>query len=356
MPSSSTSGSHLIPTQQDLPQLISLNASTQIPVKLSKDGSNFSSWKSQLTNLLFGYNLLGYVDGSTPCPASSDANYSFWQRQDRLILLALQSTVAVTLSPIINVCTTSASAWTKLQTSFANSSTTRMLSLLSSLMTTKKAGRSVADYMATMRTFIDDLATIDHPQSTGQIASYVLNGLGGEYKDLVGALRVQSSPPTFEQLRDFLIDAEILAGDQNLSLDIPISAQYTQCRGRPSNPRGRGRSQGSLPSRHHHGFGSASASTGDFNNRSSSSVICQLCDKSGHSAKNCYSHFPPAANATSTSVANPTTPNWLLDTGATHHITSDLNNLQIHSDYNGPDSVMLGDGSTHGGILGPRPE
>ncbi|KAK2644619.1 hypothetical protein Ddye_019814 [Dipteronia dyeriana] len=35
--------------------LISLNASSQIPFKLAKNGGNFSSWKSQMTNLLLGY-------------------------------------------------------------------------------------------------------------------------------------------------------------------------------------------------------------------------------------------------------------------------------------------------------------
>ncbi|CAH9097666.1 unnamed protein product [Cuscuta europaea] len=218
-----------------------------------------------------------------------------------------------------------------------------MLSLLSSLMTTKKAGKSVADYMATMRTFIDDLATIGHPQSTGQIASYILTGLGGEYKDLVGALRVQPTPPSFEQLRDFLIEAEILAGDQPTSFDVPITAQYTQRRGSSAKPRGRGRGRSpysaSIP--HSQGFGSPAAT-------------CQLCDKPGHTAKTCYSRFPPAANVASSTTTSSSPSNWLLDTSATHHITSDLNNLQVHSDYSGPDSVMLG--STHGGILGPRPE
>lgn len=37
---------------------------------------------------------------------------------------------------------------------------------------------------------------------------------------------------------------------------------------------------------------------------------------------------------------------WLLDFGATHHITSDLNNLSLHHPYNGGDDVVIADGST----------
>jgi hypothetical protein len=36
---------------------------------------------------------------------------------------------------------------------------------------------------------------------------------------------------------------------------------------------------------------------------------------------------------------------WLLDSGASHTITSDLANLTTHSEYDGTDEVTLGDGS-----------
>ena len=41
---------------------------------------------------------------------------------------------------------------------------------------------------------------------------------------------------------------------------------------------------------------------------------------------------------------NPTNA-WLIDSGATHHITSDLNNLELHQPYQGGDEVMPADGS-----------
>ncbi|KAL6313323.1 hypothetical protein AAG906_008945 [Vitis piasezkii] len=45
--------------------LISINAATQMPFKLSK--MNYVSWRAQFTNLLFGYDLLGFLDGTTLC-------------------------------------------------------------------------------------------------------------------------------------------------------------------------------------------------------------------------------------------------------------------------------------------------
>jgi len=37
--------------------------------------------------------------------------------------------------------------------------------------------------------------------------------------------------------------------------------------------------------------------------------------------------------------------NWLLDSGATYHLTSDLNNLALHQLYTGGEEVMIADGT-----------
>lgn len=37
-------------------------------------------------------------------------------------------------------------------------------------------------------------------------------------------------------------------------------------------------------------------------------------------------------------------PNWLLDSSVSHHISNDLQNLSLHSDYAGPNDIIIGDG------------
>lgn len=51
---------------------------------------------------------------------------------------------------------------------------------------------------------------------------------------------------------------------------------------------------------------------------------------------------PNAYTTTNSSTAPPT---WLLDSGASHHITADLSNLSMHTPYDGPDDIVIGDGS-----------
>ncbi|GLT49044.1 hypothetical protein SLA2020_226280 [Shorea laevis] len=35
----------------------------------------------------------------------------------------------------------------------------------------------------------------------------------------------------------------------------------------------------------------------------------------------------------------------LLDSGANHHVTTDLANLALHSEYTGPEELQIGDGT-----------
>ncbi|CAI9785097.1 unnamed protein product [Fraxinus pennsylvanica] len=124
--------------------LVSINAATLIPIKLSR-GGNYASWRSQFSNLLFGYDLMGYVEGTYPCPAetmvktgetteSVNPDRKIWLCQDRLVLQAIQASLAGNIALLISSCQTSADAWSKLETTFANKSHIRMLTLLSTLM------------------------------------------------------------------------------------------------------------------------------------------------------------------------------------------------------------------------------
>lgn len=47
----------------------------------------------------------------------------------------------------------------------------------------------------------------------------------------------------------------------------------------------------------------------------------------------------------STSTPSPNHGNWIMDSEASHHITSDLQSLSMHSDYSGNDDVIIGDGN-----------
>lgn len=84
--------------------------------------------------------------------------------------------------------------------------------------------------------------------------------------------------------------------------------------------------------------------------------VCQICSKTGHVARFCWYRFdsdpeytPRPSNFQAYS-AQPTethsaTSHWVLDSGATNHVTSDLNNLSTFFNYDGNDTLQLGNGT-----------
>jgi hypothetical protein len=72
---------------------------------------------------------------------------------------------------------------------------------------------------------------------------------------------------------------------------------------------------------------------------------CQLCDQFGHTAKFCSHSNSSNISANCATSSTGKDKNWLLDSAASHNITGDLSNLSIHSEYDGTDEVLLGNGS-----------
>ncbi|GKV05051.1 hypothetical protein SLEP1_g17100 [Rubroshorea leprosula] len=73
----------------------------------------------------------------------------------------------------------------------------------------------------------------------------------------------------------------------------------------------------------------------------------RLCGHTGYFAKNCPNYrvqvVSPMANIASSSVAF--FDDCLLDSGVNNHVTTDLTNLALHSEYNGPNELQIGDGT-----------
>ena len=73
--------------------IIQFNPASQLPIKLS-GGHNFATWKAQFSMLMYGYNLFGHLDGTSPSPSrtitlgtniSPNPAFLTWFRQDQLI-------------------------------------------------------------------------------------------------------------------------------------------------------------------------------------------------------------------------------------------------------------------------------
>lgn len=169
-------------------------------------------------------------------------------------------------------------------------------------------------------------------------------------------------PPSITEVHEKLINKEVkpLSTAASSSAMVPISANVANAK--PKQYQGK---QNQRNNQQYNNQRQDNRMTRGYQGR------CQICGVHGHSAKRCsqlqqyqgsfnnnpmsipFRPWQPRANLAlgSATSTNP----WLMDSGATHHRTSDFNNLSMYQPYNGEDVVLIGDGSgipiTHTGSL-----
>lgn len=226
------------------------------------------------------------------------------------------------------------------------------------LQTIKKGGLSMMDYTLKVKTLADQLAAIQEHVSDRDLVLYLLAGLGADYNSFIVSVTSKSKALSFAQVSSLLLGHESrlehqLSADENT----PVIANVAQRNFHPF------RGSGSQRHPSYRGFSNSSQGRG-FNrppNTSSNRIVCQLCLRSGHSAFQCYRRFDPnlpPPNTTTTTPSNPSpsvmvaTPStiaddsWLLDTGASHHLTPSSDVLDNPSPHTGFDNVTIGNGNT----------
>ncbi|KAJ0008129.1 hypothetical protein Pint_29519 [Pistacia integerrima] len=185
-------------------QLIALNITAQINEKLTP--STFPQWRAQFEELLIGYDLLNYVEGTFLCPSSTGTTTdklckTHWIRQDKLIL----------------------------------------------------------NYLHAVKTLADEIAIIDHPIFDDDLTLYVLNGLGSDFREIAVPIRAREKSLGFEKLHDLLVGHEsYLRRLETATQQMVMTANYTT-KGKSSfggdfskksyTPNGHQRNQGQSPAR-----------------------------------------------------------------------------------------------------------
>jgi hypothetical protein len=243
--------------------------------------------------------------------------------------------------------------------------------LLVALANTKKLQMTTSEFLSKMQGFADELIEAGHPLQDRQLVSFILAGLGADYNMLVAALGVVTTPISLSQLY-----SHIYAYDQRrLMLQAPVAPEFETSANAASRqwcPRSAndgnytGRNRGDRrderrddrrdgrrddrPFQQNRGGGRGPSGGGRGRGRRRTApwvdVTCQICNKEGHYAKDCWSRYANDDDYGDKEVhaAYGVDTNWYQDSGATHHITGELNNLAIRDAYKGHDRVNTANG------------
>ncbi|XP_019179223.1 PREDICTED: uncharacterized protein LOC109174441 [Ipomoea nil] len=114
-----------------------------ISVKLTH--RNFLFWRAQVVSFLNGHDLMGFIDGTNPCPPPTISSgeeealrlpnpaYHPWVRQYQAFLSMLMSSLSDEVMPLAIGHHTSRAVWTAVTSALASSSRSRSLNLLGQL-------------------------------------------------------------------------------------------------------------------------------------------------------------------------------------------------------------------------------
>lgn len=358
-----------------------------VTIRLEDD--NYLLWKFQTENAILGYGLEGYIYGNQQIPARTITNdsgvlipnpsYIVYQRQDKLLVSWLLASISPSYLPQLIGCTSSREIWITIAQQFSSQSTAKIMYYKKQIQNLKKEGLSMKDYLTKMKSLSDLLEAAGHKVSETDHILAILNGLGDEYESIIAIISSQEIPHSLRTVRTLLLSHEGRI-NQKFTTGLPaeMSANFTTQKkifgGNHGNYQGSYSGKGVFQNNSRGGFAGNKTKGRGGRWSNNSRPQCQLCGKLGHTVQKCYYRFDisftglnnaesktgqTTRNFSSQSSANivqegeeysqdhnnmsamAATPDivnnssWYPDSGATNHVTCDLNNLSYGSLYHG---------------------
>ena len=252
------------------------------------------------------------------------------------------------------------------------------MAILTKLAEAKKLDKSITVYYNYICMLADTLTSIGQPLTPTQFTAYLLKGLDGDYDSLVENINGRDTPLSPRELYSRLLSTEQRVEARRASETFSDASVNAAFRGRPYRPStgdGSGSSKqntskppssGPLPSsnnsRAHTGGGGGGGGGRRWHTADGNRPLCQLCNTLGHVSARCFKRFDQdflgigndqnnlqrqvsmvmhGKGKTQTySVESP----WIMDTGATDHLTGELDKLAMKEPYQGNDRVHTANG------------
>jgi histone deacetylase 1/2 len=337
---------------------------------------------------------MGYVDGSLVCPPAHtivdhggvavpqpNPAYQHWIQQDQAVLSAFVSSMTEGVVGMVMFASTSREAWETLAGAFAATSFARSSGLRQQMAELKKRDMTVNVYFHKMKGLADELTSIGQPLRDDELISYILAGLPKEFDALYEVVNNRTTPM---QIRDLYSQLQATEHRHNSrrSEDLHYPAAHYSSPGPqygaaahaatfregggfrpPFRPDARPPPQPYQPKVIAPAPPGAKPTTGGR-----TPVVCQLCGIPRHVSSKCFKRFnrdflglgndgsntekqiAMAANSVVAFSAHGgqqgyVDPAWYADSGATHHVTHELDKLTTKEPYHGTEHVQTANGA-----------
>ena len=290
---------------------------TESRIQIEKlDTHNWGIWRRRFKALLLSKRLVGVIDGSDEDKEKSNEVMGLIQLHLSDAYLSVADDIA-----------TAKGLWDKLEETFTAQNTARRLLLRQELNNLKKGPTEpIAEYITRAKELATNLQSVGHRPEDSDITLSVLAGLPREYSVLVTIVGTLKQTQTVDEVLPSLLQMEQqVKADAQETVPIygarngrrqPRPGQSQQRRGRPDKPRFQG--------------------------------SCSYCGKQGHKEIECHQRGKDQQGKRipvfSTSAVQAHNSDWVIDSGASRHLTPDRQHLQNYRAVDPGTAVIFANG------------
>ncbi|KAL1345376.1 hypothetical protein AAHE18_08G113100 [Arachis hypogaea] len=333
------------------------------------DENNFVPWRRQALAFIKSNKLKEHLDprkvprryGSEQDRLTNTETKEFdaWEQEDQFLVSWFFASMDPEFTHQLAKCEFAYEIWFKLKDYFAKRMKSKVKQLKTQIKTIKLQG-SVIEYISKIKKVTNSLSALGAPLTSEEFVEAVAQGLNEDYSAFITMIISKADEITQSEVEALLVGQEELV--ERFKKNVLGTMHVNLAQGRGQEFRGRARGRGFRGGRSFY-YGN-------------SRPQCQLCGRIGHIVWDCYHRFnqnyqrpyeaasnspappssafhqpqsqtdsQPRALVAAAPLTTPLTDRaWYLDTGASHHLIFDGNNLVTGSEYEGSEQVFTGNG------------